>query len=271
MPAVLPLTALGVPVDLRFHGPRADEAHAAFADRWRLCARPFGSAERSVQVTLGEEIPGSPEDGTIGSTDLRRLLMMATQRVTYQAIHGNIGSLLMFHAAAVCNPVTGAAVVSIAPGGTGKTTVCRTLGPGRGYLSDETVGVREDGTIVPYPKPLSVRRDGWESKDETDPTSIGLVPTGVTPYVAAVLLLDRDDAHRGPARLEPLDLFDAIIAIAPETSSLSRLPRPLHRLQDLLEGLPVVARAHYAEAATLEPAVTELIGAPAGHGTVRAR
>ncbi|HMD11502.1 MAG TPA: hypothetical protein VKG90_04135, partial [Marmoricola sp.] len=149
MPAVLPLTVLGVPVDLRFAGPRAAEAYDAFAPRWALCLRDNGaSAERAVTVTLGGpdggSNGGSNEDGTIGSDDLPLLLQLATQRVTYQAIHANIGSLLMFHAAAVCHPQTGAALVAIAPGGTGKTTVCRTLGRGRGYLSDETVGVRAD-------------------------------------------------------------------------------------------------------------------------------
>ena len=232
MPAVLPLTVLGVPVDLRFEGPRATEAHDAFAPRWALCRRDDTEpAERSVRVTLGGPDSGSNEDASIGTDDLRSLLQMATQRVTYQAIHGNIGSLLMFHAAAVCHPETGAALVAVAPGGTGKTTVCRTLGPGRGYLSDETVGVRADNTIVPYPKPLSVRRPDWDAKDETDPRSLGLATTTVTPYVAAILLLARDDGHTGPARLEPLGLFDAILGMTPETSSLSRLPRPLHRLR----------------------------------------
>ncbi len=265
MPAVLPLTVLGVPVDLQFAGPRAAEAYDAFAPRWALCLRDNGaSAERAVTVTLGGpdggSNGGSNEDGTIGSDDLPLLLQLATQRVTYQAIHANIGSLLMFHAAAVCHPQTGAALVAIAPGGTGKTTVCRTLGRGRGYLSDETVGVRADNTIVPYPKPLSVRRTDWDAKDETDPRSIGLAAATVTPYVAAILLLARDDEHTGPARLEPLDLFDAIIGMTPETSSLSRLPRPLHRLEELVGGLPVVARAHYTEAASLEVFLGELIG-----------
>jgi hypothetical protein len=59
--------------------------------------------------------------------------------------------------------------------------------------------------------------------------------------------------------LEPLDLFDAIIGMTPETSSLSRLPRPLHRLEELAAGLPI-ARAHYKEAATLEVFLPELIG-----------
>ena len=260
MPAVLPLTVLGVPVDLRFTGPRTGEAYDAFAPRWALCHRDDGTtAERVVTVTLGGRDRGSNEDGTIGSDDLRLLLQLATQRVTYQAIHGNIGSLLMFHAAAVCHPETGASLVAIAPGGTGKTTVCWTLGRGRGYLSDETVGVRADNTIVPYPKPLSVRRTDWDAKDETDPRAIGLAPAPVTPYVAAILLLARDDEHTGPARLEPLDLFDAIIGMTPETSSLSRLSRPLHRLEELAAGLPI-ARAHYKEAATLEVFLGELIG-----------
>ena len=49
-------------------------------------------------------------------------------------------SVLMLHAAGLADPATGATAVFVAPGNTGKTTLCRTLGPVRTYVSDETVG-----------------------------------------------------------------------------------------------------------------------------------
>jgi hypothetical protein len=267
MDPALMLTALGVPVDLRFHGPLAAEARAALASRWSLCARTEAVPDaRTIEVTLGREIAGDLESREVGGTDLARLMVDVTHRITYLAVGANIGRLLMFHAAGVCNPTTGSAVVCVAPGGTGKTTLCRTVGRGRGYLSDETVGVAEDGTIVTYPKPLSVRRVDEEGKDEVDPTRLGLAATGVTPFVAGLLLLDRTTDGPETAQVEPLDAFDAIIGVTPETSSLSRLPRPLHRLADLVDTLPLVARVRYREAATLEPVVAGLIGPPGSAG-----
>lgn len=269
MDAPLLLTALGAPVDVRFHGPRAAEARAALAPRWSLCARTAPDPGAcSIDVTLGEEVATETGSPQVGGSDLPRLMVDLTHQVTLAAIGANIGSLLMFHAAGVSNPTSGAAVVCVAPGGTGKTTLCRTLGPGRGYLSDETVGVADDGTIATYPKPLSLRRADGEAKDEVDPTALGLLASTVTPYVAGILLLHRTEDGPDEPRVEDLDVFDAIISMTPETSSLSRLARPLHRLADLVDTLPLVARVHYREAGTLEPLVSDLIG-PAGPGGAR--
>ena len=44
---------------------------------------------------------------------------------------------------------------------------------------------------------------------------------------------------------------DAIVALAPETSALSALERPLHRLAALLDSLPPVLEVRYAEADTV--------------------
>jgi hypothetical protein len=266
MDAPLLITALGVPVDVRLHGTRAAEARAALAPRWSLCARTAPDpGARAIDVFLGEETSRSGPTRVAGS-DLAQLMVDLTHQVTFAAIDANIGTLLMLHAAGICNPATGAAVVCVAPGGTGKTTLCRTLGPGRGYLSDETVGIADDGTIATYPKPLSVRRPDGQVKDEVDPTTVGLAASTVTPYVGGILLLDRADQGPDLAQVEELDVFDAIMAMTPETSSLSRLPKPLHRLADLVESLPLVARVHYREVSTLEPVVAGLIG-PAAGGT----
>ncbi len=57
----------------------------------------------------------------------------------------------MLHAGAVADPRTHRAVAVVAGAGAGKTTFVRTMGRGRVYLSDETVALREDHSIVPYP------------------------------------------------------------------------------------------------------------------------
>ncbi len=62
-------------------------------------------------------------------------LRQLTQEVTTAAIRAHAGSLLMFHATALSNQDTGASIAFVAPGGTGKTTLVRTLGHGRGYVT----------------------------------------------------------------------------------------------------------------------------------------
>lgn len=265
----LNLCALGAPVRIDCAGDRAGEAHDALTQRWSLCARDDEAPDAvRIEVDLGgapDETPSEAVDTPprrVTGDDLRTLMVALTQAVTRAAIEANIGELLMFHAAGLANLDTGASVVLVAPGGTGKTTVCRTLGPGRGYLSDETVGVAEDGGISGYPKPLSVRRPGGEDKDEIDPAGLGLQLPGVAASVHAVLLLDRSAEGPDVPVLERLDPFDAIIALTPETSSLERLPRPLHRLQALLQRVELSGRVRYREAGALEPVLSELIGPP---------
>ncbi|RLV47654.1 hypothetical protein D9V37_15955 [Nocardioides mangrovicus] len=267
MDARLELSALGAPLDLVVGGSRAQELHAALAERWELCLRGTGESDaRTIEVSLGDEHADAVVEEVAvpraAGADLDRLLVDVTHRVTHQAIAAGVGRLLMFHAAGVCDPHSGDTVVCVAPGGTGKTTLCRTLGRGRGYLSDETVGVADDGTVRPYPKPLSVRRDGSAVKDEVAPDRFGLRAAAVKPTVRAVLLLSREAAGARQPVVEKLDLFEAIVALAPETSSLARLSQPLHRLAALLEQTRLLARVRYDEAATLAPLVEDLIGPP---------
>lgn len=261
----LRLQALGIPIDVHCTGDRADEARDALSSRWQLCHRDEDDpAAEQIEVRLGDEVESygySDDRRTVGTPELASTMANLTHAVTRLAIEGNRGRLLMLHAGAVSSLDTGATVVAIAAGGTGKTTLCRTLAPGRGYVTDETVGIRADHTIVAYPKPLSVRRSDGRTKDEVDPVAAGLERPRAAPYVAAVLLLDRDDEAPTDAEVEELDVFDAIVAIAPETSSLSRLEEPLHRLERLLESVALVARVRYRDAVDLGPLTDELIGA----------
>ena len=172
-----------------------------------------------------------------------RCLMLTTQEITRALIGTQAGRLLMLHAGAVSHPETGASLVYVAPGGTGKTTLSQRLGRHLAYLTDETVGITDAGGILPYPKPLSVRRvEGTGLKDEVSPDRLDLVPAPMAPQVSRVVVLVRD---------------------VEEPSSLSSLARPLHRLAALLDAAGPVLRVRYGEASDVESELAGLIGGSA--------
>ncbi|WCC80958.1 hypothetical protein O6R08_00695 [Cutibacterium equinum] len=185
-----------------------------------------------------------------------------TQEITRKLISRQIGSLLMFHAGAVCHPVTGDSVVFIAPGRTGKTTLATHLGRRYGYITDETVAI-EPGTwrIFPYPKPLSTRRpDLVGEKAELSPDDLGLQPCHPEPHVSHLVLLARDDSHE--TLITPERRLDAMVTMAEQSSSVHKLPKPLHTLADLIDHVGQVWTARYAECQTLEPFIDDALGAP---------
>lgn len=113
--------------------------------------------------------------------------------------------------------------------------------------------------ILPYPKPLSVRRsDGLGPKDEVSPDTLGLEPAHPQPRATRVVLLDRRPDVAGP-ELEEVPFMDALFALTEQSSSLPRLDRPLHRLAELIDVAGPVLRVQYAEAADIEPDLTALI------------
>ncbi|MGB7817349.1 MAG: hypothetical protein WBL35_01250, partial [Ornithinibacter sp.] len=166
--------------------------------------------------------------------DLPVRLMTATQEVTRALITAQAGRLLMLHAGAVSHPDTGATLVYVAPGGTGKTTLSRSLGLRFRYLTDETVAIDTAGRVHPYPKPLSTRpHDGIGPKVEVSPAALRLRRTGATPQVARVVLLDRQSVLTGAPETVELGFMDALFALVGQTSSLPALERPLHQLGGL--------------------------------------
>jgi hypothetical protein len=228
--------------------------------------------ERAWEAALGEADSGGPRVRTPGPSaegvgrsvdELAATLSHITQEVTRAAIGARAGELFMFHAGALSDQSSGAAIAFVAPGGTGKTTLVRTLGPGRGYVTDETVGVRADLEIEPYSKPLSVRRpDLGGPKDETSPLALGLEVPRVTPWLAGMVLLRRDLAPGAPVVVEKVDPLDALVMLGPETSSLALLNRPLHALSALLEAIGGLRVVRYHDATDLDPVVREVLVAP---------
>lgn len=241
---LLQLSALGtvLPVDLT--GTRLDPEEFRLA--WSRCL-------------VGEGTPATAEPLKATETSMAEL----TQSITRAFISSRLGELLMLHAGALCHPGTGSALVYVAPGGTGKTTLSATFGERYGYLTDETVGIEpHTWQVLAYPKPLSMRPDdGTGPKDEVSPDTLGLAPCAADPHVTSLVLLQRDEDAEAP-RPEPLDLLDAVASICEQSSSIHLLQRPLHLLEALIADVGGVERWRYREAHTLTNLVTDRLGEP---------
>ena len=211
----------------------AVEAGAVDGERlrelWARCVVAAPSDSGSRAATDGETSDVSVVTLAAGAS-----MESATQQITRAFIARRAGELLMFHAGAVAHPKTGRALVYVAPGGTGKSTLTTWLGREYGYVTDETVAVDpRSRTILAYPKPVTWAAAKGERKIEHAPDSLGLKVAPSEPWVAGLALLRRTEG-RQQATFTPLDVVEAITMLAPETSSLSALDRPLSLLASLI-------------------------------------
>lgn len=258
------LGALGATVEVRVSGGRAESAVAEIERVWHLCTAPAdGHPVAKVRVALDDGIPSlaNLDKGVVEGSSLPDLMQMLTQAVTRTAIDAQAGRLVMLHAAGIQHPTTGATVALVGPGGTGKTTLIRTLCSGLGYITDETVAITDDNTVLPYPKPLSVRREPsspW--KDETDPLHFGALAPSKPAILAGIVILDRKDGYLGSPTVEPMFTLDAIAALTPETSHLPEMEKPLRRMADLCDSVGGVMRVTYGEAEHLAPLLDGWLG-----------
>ena len=228
---------------------------APIAQAWSGALRDGGPAELTVSVSSDEA-----SSADLISDDLGVVLHHLSQLVTQVAIEARAGQLMMFHAAGLAHPVSGATVALVAPSGTGKTTISRSLGTALAYISDETVGFDASLSVLPYRKPLSVIQSGEAVKSQHSPGELGLLDSPSTPTLAAVVFLERDSTCAG---LEVSDVrtVAALPLLAEQTSYLSRHARPLGLLADALEATGGLRLARYREAEDLQPWLTELVGA----------
>lgn len=251
---VLRLHGLGAAVDVHLTGVAAGEVGSAMRRAWTRCLTPH---DPGLQVIEAEALTVHLDDAAL----LGKTLMVTTQRVTRALIGARAGDLLLFHAGAVSDPDTGRSLAYVARGGTGKTTLSRLLGKRLGYLTDETVGIDAAGLIHPYPKPLSVRRaDQPDLKDELSPDALGLLPAPATARLRRIVLLERG-ADVDTATLAEVDFMDALFALAAQSSALPALPRPLHRLADLIDEVGPILTLRYGEAGHVADGLGSLVQA----------
>lgn len=216
-------------------------------------------------MTIRGSIADTPAEGKLGATRSITVRTAAelgerlTSEVTLSGINALGGEALMLHASAVALD-DGRVVGFVGPSGRGKTTAAQALGGTYGYVTDETLAIRPDASVVPYPKPLSI--GSRPDPKHTEPAStLGLRPVlGDDLHLAAIVLLDRrpDVAE---AYVETVGLLDALRDLVPQTSYLASLDRPLRVLASLVASTGGVRRVVYSEAETLPGLVDEILEA----------
>jgi hypothetical protein len=184
-----------------------------------------------------------------------------TSRLTVAAILENAGEFMMLHACGVASPETGAVVALVAKSGTGKTTAASVLAGTYGYVTDETVAIGPDGSVVPYPKPLSVKQGPGAPKRQVGPDELGLLPVPAKPFIQSIVLLNRvapdQEAHQEPT-LHQLPLADGLLALIPDSSSQAEIDEPLQSLCRLIDRVGGVWQVTYSEAGDLPAALAPL-------------
>lgn len=201
----------------------------------------------------------------VAGETFERFAAELTSVLTLTAIEARSGELLMLHASGLADPATGRTAALVGPSGVGKTTATRALAGLLGYVSDETVGIERSGSVVPYPKPLSVIVDGPPApKRQLGPDELGLRVAPPEAQLGAVVLLDRvpREAPSAPVEVQPLGHAEAIVGLAPHTSALARLHRPLQWLCSALDACGGAVRVAYREAEDLGAVIPRLLTRP---------
>lgn len=181
-----------------------------------------------------------------------------TSTVTVRSIEARAGEWLMFHAAGVSDD-RGAVAALIGASGTGKSTAARTICRDHfGYVTDETVAVLGDSTVMPFPKPIAAAPCRGGAKMEFGPDELRLRSCPSKLELRALLLLERQP-DLASATVERLGLLEGILAMVPHMSALSQVPSALARLADLADRCGGVYRVTYTDAAQLTNPVVEVL------------
>lgn len=260
------LEALKVHCHVSCLGSGADRLAAAVTEAWDWCLSDpaYDGPAHPLRIVLEADDAKRAElerDCALAAPDLPTVLDRLTPLVTWLAITERRADLVMFHACAVADPVTGDAVALYGPSGTGKTTLARTLCDDLVYLSDETAAVAPDLTVVPYPKPLSILGEtGRPPKEQTSAGRLGLRRPEQRAYrLRALVQLRREADHIGAAQVERLATVEALPELAAQTSFTREMTRPLHRLAELAQQTGGVRRVTYAEADQLRSVVRAIL------------
>ena len=254
----LVIDAFGVRWALRMDGVDPDVA-SRLTELWqgaRSRTDDDGSATTET-FHIGDVPPGAAGYRLSASQPPATVPYAVSRALTLASIGRRRGSALMLHAAGLSRGAR--AVALVGPSGTGKSTASRELGRHFGYLSDETVVLEEDRRVSPYRKPISVVTDHgspWD-KAEHSPAELGLREPD-TAYLEALVVLERDPGREVP-ELTTLPLVDALVAVIPESSSLTMVERPLQRLAEAASrsGGPYVLR--YGEIGDCVDLVADLL------------
>jgi len=242
-PISLPLVALGVSIDLHVAGAYADAISKELAVAWQACRRdPSSNAHRVVAVDADQPSP--------------KAVSRTSNAVTVAAIDAQAGKLWMLHAAGVADS-DGRVMALVGPSGTGKTTAALTLGRSFDYVTDETVAIAPDGTVVPYPKPLSIVDSSSTDKRQVAPEAAGLQVVAGPVRLGKIAFLTR--SPESIPCVEPVATGTALVRLAAQSSYLRHLPWPLEMMAEHLRTTGGAVELHYSDAVQLSALVNEAL------------
>jgi hypothetical protein len=209
----------------------ADEA-ALLERQWSRLGADLSAVSTSIAIDL-RSVPPDQQG--------RALL----SQLTIRAIEAAAGTRLMFHAAGIAD-ADGRVVALVGPSAMGKTTASVYLSRhGFGYVTDETVSIGPDGGVLPFGRPLSLRRLGGEV--QRSPDELGLSRPSGDLSIARIVLLDRVPDHARAPTLTAVPLVDALLELIPHASALAKLPDPLQLMSRVIERCGGALRLTYAE------------------------
>lgn len=267
---LLCLDVLGTQFTVRWGLAVTWQQRESMSSAWARCASTY---EPLLPPLPAEPTAGKPFTASVTSrmvkhdggtfhleaASFEELAENLTSRLTVAAILAKAGELTMLHACGVADPATGAVVALVAKSGTGKTTAASLLAQTYGYVTDETVAIDWDGSVVPYPKPLSVKQGPGDPKRQIGPDELRLLPVTAKAFIQSIVLLDRVQGagHDAPV-LERVPLADAVLALIPESSSQGEIDAPLQSLCHLIISVGGAWRVTYSESADLPAALEPL-------------
>ncbi|KIS26206.1 hypothetical protein TV39_16265 [Arthrobacter sp. SPG23] len=269
---ILSLDVLGTQFAIRWGRSVTLEQKQSMRSAWSRCAGTEAPLVPPLAKEPTESLPFSAsvsymslmhDGGTFAlqAASFEELAEHLTSRLTVAAILENAGEFMMLHACGVADPATGAVVALVAKSGTGKTTAASVLAGTYGYVTDETVAIAPDGSVLPYPKPLSVKQGPGAPKHQVGPDELGLQPAPAKPFIQSIVLLDRtesDKATNQQPTLRQVPLADALLALIPDSSSQAEIDEPLQSLCRLIDRVGGVWQVTYSEAADLPQALEPL-------------
>ncbi|MBT2485010.1 MULTISPECIES: hypothetical protein [unclassified Microbacterium] len=207
----------------------------------------------------GERVPAASVAAREDLDDAAALSTLSTDVTVAALSHRRSDPIWMLHAAGLAHE-SGRVVVLSAPAGTGKTTAARHLSRRYAYVSDETVGIRSDGVVLPYRKPLSIIEPQSAHKAQIALSSLGSgrpLPSALR--VAKIVVIDRSPDGPAQPQLEQLDVAEALELLGPQTSYLCDAEAPLHRIAALLDATGGAVRLRYREVDTIDDLIDQLL------------
>jgi hypothetical protein len=267
---LLCIDVLGTQFAVRWGRAVTGEQQESTRAAWKRCAGRGAPMIPPLPMEPTESLPFSAsvayqsqayDGGTfpLQAASFEALAESLTSLLTAAAIRENAGELMMLHACGVASPDTGAVVALVAKSATGKTAAATVLAGTYGYVSDETVAIRPDGSVVPYPNPLAVDQEPGAPKRQVGPDELRLQPAPPRPFLQSIVLLDRvaaehqSDPERGRPTpvLRQVPMADALLALIPDSSSQAEIDEPLQSLCRLIDFVGGVRQVTYSEAADL--------------------